>query len=98
MVDEENDGEILEDEARQLHALQQDSEAFFKRRLILWGLRWAIGFAVIWAVVAYQPAWSWLWWAGAGVAALSLITILVGRVLLNRRLARSRAVMTRSDD
>ena len=38
------------------------------RRLILWAVRWIIGFGVIALVVYFQPAWSWLWRVGGCIA------------------------------
>jgi hypothetical protein len=91
------DKRIIEDisasHLRQLDALQRHSEGFLMRRVTLWGIRWTIGFTVIWAVVAYEPAWGWLWWVGAALAVLSLATILVGRGLLNRNFDQTRAAV-----
>ena len=85
MPDESHTEEIFDSELQQLKALQEESEGFLKRRVTLWGIRWTIGFALIWGAVTYEPAWNWLWWAGAGLAVLSLTAILVGRALLNRK-------------
>jgi len=92
-----SDKRIIEDisasHLRQLDALRQHSEGFLARRVTLWGIRWTIGFAVIWAVVAYEPAWRWLWWAGAALAVLSLAAILIGRGLLDRKFNQTRAAV-----
>ncbi len=91
MPDESHAEEIIDSELSQLKALQEESEGFLKRRVTLWGIRWTIGFALIWGAVTYEPAWNWLWWAGAGLAVLSLTAILVGRALLNRKFAQVEA-------
>ncbi len=93
MTDKQTIEEISASHLQQLDVLQQHSEGFLKRRVTLWGIRWTIGFAVIWAVVAYEPAWAWLWWVGAALAALSLTMILVGRALLKRKFDQTRATL-----
>lgn len=92
MSEQEIAREIRESGRQQLDALRQQSEGFFTRRLVLWGIRWSIGAVLIWAVVAYEPAWNWLWWVGAAIAALSLTTILVGRMLLNRKFVQTATI------
>jgi len=57
-----------------------------RRRLILWAVRWVLGFAAIAAVVHFYPTHSWLFWAGAVVAALSLIVTLSIHAFAKRRL------------
>lgn len=91
MTDKRIIEEITASHLRQLDALHRQSEGFLKRRVTLWGIRWTIGFTVIWAVVAHQPAWHWLWWVGGAVALLSLAMILVGRGLLKHNLEQFRA-------
>jgi hypothetical protein len=45
-----------------------------------------LGFAAIAVVVHFYPALSWLFWAGAAVAALSLVVTLSIHAFANRRL------------
>lgn len=61
----------------------------FKRRLLLWTIRWLITFGVIGAIVYFNPTLSWLWWVGAALALVSLGLVLVLHVVLQRRLALS---------
>ena len=57
-----------------------------RRRLRLWAVRWVLGFAAIAVVVHFYPHLTWLFWAGAGVAALSLVVTLSIHAFAKRRL------------
>lgn len=57
-----------------------------QRRLVMWAVRWLIGFGTVAAVVHFWPSVSWLWWAAAAFAALSLITLLVLHFVVQRRI------------
>jgi membrane protein implicated in regulation of membrane protease activity len=57
-----------------------------KRRLLLWGVRWTLGFAAIAVAVHFYPTLTWLYWAGAGVAAVSLVVTLSIHAFAQRRL------------
>ena len=87
---------LLESERGQLEALRAETEGFLTRRVTFWGLRWSLGFAVIWAVVSYEPAWHWLWWAGAALAALSLAALVLGHVALTRKLRKADRAIDRA--
>jgi hypothetical protein len=57
-----------------------------RRRLALWTVRWLIGFGIVAAVTHFWPSASWLWWAAAGVATLSLATLTVMHFVVQRRI------------
>jgi hypothetical protein len=59
-----------------------------KKRLMLWVARWTIGFGLIWMIISYYPSMIWLWWVGGAVALVSLVALVVGAVLVERKLAR----------
>jgi hypothetical protein len=63
-----------------------------RRRLILWVVRWTFGFAAIAVAVQWRPRLAWLWWAGAIIAFVSLLTLIALHVVARRRveLARER--------
>lgn len=65
---------------------QQSLTHFFQTRFLLWAIRWVIGFGLIWLLVAYYPEYSWLWWVGGVVAALSLAVTAFAYFVLNRKL------------
>ena len=69
--------------------VRQGWTAFLRERLLRWALRWTIGFAGIYLVTVFYPDFAWLWWAGAGLALLSLSLLLGGQLLILRKLARS---------
>ena len=73
----------------ELEVLQQDMTAFFKRGIVLWAVRWTIGFAIIGVVVSFNPQWRWLWWVGIGFAALTPFMTLVSREILRRQVRRT---------
>lgn len=70
----------------ELQSLRSDWSAFSRRRLVLWGVRWTIGFAIIGVVVYSNPEWSWLWWFGLGFALLTPITASIGQRIVSRKL------------
>jgi membrane protein YdbS with pleckstrin-like domain len=57
-----------------------------RRRLALWAIRWVLGFAAIAVFVHFYPTLAWLFWAGAAVAALSLVVTLSIHAFGKRRL------------
>lgn len=65
------------------------------RRLVLWVIRWVIGFTVIAVAVSFWPALSWLWWGGGAFAALSLAVTLAIHFLMQRKIL---AVQEKTDD
>ncbi len=69
--------------------LRADSATFIKQRLIIWAIRWTIGFALIFVIVAYWPSLSWLWWAGGIVALASLVFLLAGQWFIGSRIDRT---------
>lgn len=93
---------VMENQADQnreeLNDLQQDTSAFLKRRLILWAVRWTIGFAIIGVVVYFNPQWSWLWWAGVGFAALTPLIALISQWLIRRLVRRTEKALAELED
>jgi hypothetical protein len=83
---------------RQVSALQSDWSTFIRTRLLFWGVRWTIGFAVIWAIIAYVPEWWWLWWVGGATAAISMIALIAGHVVVQRKFSRTHAYLDEPKD
>jgi hypothetical protein len=44
-----------------LDHIRSDTTSFLKQRLVMWAVRWCIGFAIIWVVVSFWPNLDWLW-------------------------------------
>jgi hypothetical protein len=84
----DEDGELgsLTDD---LDQIRSDTTSFLKQRLVMWAVRWCIGFTIIWVVVSSWPNLDWLWWVGATVALASLAFLLLSRWLIFRRLDRT---------
>lgn len=61
-----------------------------RRRLALWAVRWTIGFAAIAVTLHFRPSMTWLWWAGGGVAVLSLLVLIGSNALIQRRMDTAR--------
>jgi uncharacterized membrane protein len=69
-----------------LNEMREVLTASIKRRLLMWVVRWTLGFAAIAVTVYFRPGLSWLFLAGAGVAAASLIVMLSMYAFARRRL------------
>jgi len=82
----------------ELERLQAELAASIRRRLLFWAIRWTLGFAAIAAAVQWRPGLSWLWWVGAIVAFISLLTLLSLHVLSRRRLELARRRLAQSRD
>lgn len=46
-----------------------------RKQVIIWCVRWTLGFALIWWVTAKWPSIAWLWYVGIATALVSLISI-----------------------
>lgn len=55
-----------------------------KRALILWVVRWIIGFLLIWFITGVSGGLRWLWWVGI----IAAIGSLVATMALKRRMSR----------
>lgn len=94
--DNQSNGEgEFESSRDELDLIGGDFSKFTRQRLIMWGIRWIIGFAIIWAVVSFQPNWSWLWWVGGAVALVSLALLLSGQWLVTRKIKKADATIKR---
>ncbi len=91
-------GDILKTEREQLDALRIETESILTRRVTFWGLRWSLGFAVIWALVSYEPAWPRLWWAGVGLAAVSLTATVATHFILMRKFEKADLAIDRAQE
>lgn len=83
--------EGLEGNLAELDRIDNEAGRFLKRRMILWAIRWATGFAVIAVLVHFYPKWAWLWWVGALLAAVTPIMAFVTYVILDRKSRQARA-------
>ena len=79
----------------ELHAISANVTQAVRRRLILWAIRWLIGFGAIAILTHFWSASSWLWWVGGAVAALSLGATLIMHFIMQRKIA---AVRTKIDE
>ncbi len=82
------DDEPFEFSTDDIDSVQSQTTAFLKQRLILWVVRWTVGFALIWWAVSQWPQLDWLWWFGGIVAAASLTLIVLSGWLLQRRISK----------
>ncbi len=73
-------------ETSELSAMAAGLTQSLQRRLVMWAVRWLIGFGIVAAVVHFWPSAAWLWWAAAAVAVLSLVTLLLMHFVVQRRL------------
>ena len=84
------DGNRVEQNTAELEALRGETSHFLAKRLVLWAIRWLIGFAIIAAVDYFYDGVGWLWWAGGGLAATTLILMLAVHVIMARKFAQAR--------
>ena len=80
-----------------LNTLAADFTQSISRRLILWAVRWIIGFGIIALAAYFQPEWSWLWWVGGSIAALSLAITLTMHFVMQRKFAEVRRKMEEAE-
>lgn len=66
-----------------LNGLRETIGVSVKRRLLLWAVRWTLGFAAIGLITRLRPGLAWLWWAG-GLLALISLAITLGLYWLAR--------------
>jgi hypothetical protein len=73
-------------DAAELSEFADSLAASIRRRLLLWVARWVLGFGAIALAVRWRPTLSWLWWTGAIVAFISLLTLITLHVVSRRRI------------
>ena len=76
------------DEAR-LESLRSTIVGSARQRLILWAVRWALGFCAIGVIAYFWPGLTWLFWVGLAVAATSLVLTLSLRAVALKRIDRA---------
>lgn len=69
-------------------ALAASFDRDVKRALILWVVRWIIGFLLIWFITAVSGGLSWLWWVGIVAAIASLVATMALKRRMSRKLDR----------
>lgn len=85
---------MSQDDSREIHGELGNLEHSWKNlvayKLRMWAIRWVIGFALIGAITYFYPGLWWLWWAGLGVALVSLAVILAIALSARRRFTATR--------
>ena len=79
-----DDGMRLSPEER-LPSMQRNFSALMARVLYRWCLRWAVGFALIWAVTNVTGRFDWLWPLGIVVAAITLTFTFGAQIMIRRK-------------
>ena len=79
-------GEFRSGDTADLEDLREALTSSVRHRLILWAIRWILGFAAIALVVYFWPTLTWLFWVGAAVAVTSLVVMLSIQVIALRRI------------
>ena len=80
------DAEFKSGDRSELDEMREALAGSVKRRLVLWAVRWALGFSAIAVAVYFYPRLTWLFWAGAGVAIAFLAVTLSIYAFARRRL------------
>lgn len=94
MSDNKNSNENIEE----LFQIQESSNKFIKKRLILWVIRWVIGFSIIGVVVHYNENLAWLWWVGIGFALITPILSFFTQKYVNKKLMETHEKIQHLDD
>ncbi|MEM6762907.1 MAG: hypothetical protein AAF615_08520 [Pseudomonadota bacterium] len=69
-------------------AIQHAGRQALKRKLWVWAARNGLSAAIVLAVVYGWPELDWLWWGLAVLTGVSLVTTVVGHIMLQRRIER----------
>ena len=77
------------DEIEALGLARQTWRVGVKRHLVLWVIRWTIGFSIVAAIYYFNPDWTWLWWWAIGLALALPVISLAATALLNRKIRRA---------
>ncbi|MDA5095660.1 hypothetical protein O2N63_16335 [Aliiroseovarius sp. KMU-50] len=90
MFGDESEGiEQLNEERETLRLMQTHMQGFLRKRLMMWAIRWCIGMPIAFAIPAIWGVWRWLPMAAGVVALISLATILIMGVAMNRKFRRT---------
>ncbi|MDH3595231.1 MAG: hypothetical protein OEU09_18710 [Rhodospirillales bacterium] len=92
------DGHPAGQSTAELEALRGETDRFLTKRLVLWAIRWIIGFAIIAAVDYFFDGVGWLWWAGGALAATTLILMLVMHWIMARKYAEVQGKLDELND
>ena len=89
------DHEITGSARADVDAIGANVSALVTRAVIMWAIRWTIGFALIWAITAWTGRFGWLWTAGIVVAGLSLAITVAFQIFFARKLRETHAQLDR---
>lgn len=79
----------------ELDGISRGFSKYIRQPLILWGVRWIIGFAIIGVIVFFQTQWSWLWSVGGSVVVASLALLLSTQFIMNSKIKETDATIRR---
>ncbi|MYM64887.1 hypothetical protein [Pseudomaricurvus sp. HS19] len=63
----------------ELSDIKEEHKGFLRRRIILWVVRWIIGFAIVAVVVRHYPNLFWLWYVAGAIFLVTPITALLAQ-------------------
>jgi Flp pilus assembly protein TadB len=96
-VDEEDEQVELAELARELDEEEIAWKRQLRKQMLMWLIRWTIGFAIIAIIYSYQPGWTWLWWSGIAIATVSLVFNVVLGMMMHRHFRRARQQFKEAD-
>jgi hypothetical protein len=88
----------LSADAAELSELAGSLAGSIRRRLILWVVRWVLGFTAIAVAVQWRQSLSWLWWVGAIVAFISLVMLITLHAVSRRRVEFAQQRLAEHED
>ena len=79
-------------------ALSASFDRDVKRALILWIVRWVIGFLLIWFITGVSGGLGWLWWVGIGFAMLIPVTAMASQWFVSRKLRQAESALAELEE
>ena len=101
MIASDRSADIDSTRAEVQDALESMGDKFLaqtNRALVMWAIRWSIGFAIIWAVTSWTGQFDWLWTAGIVVAVATLVFTLAMRWVIAHKINNVRERKQQLDD
>lgn len=75
--------------SQSLRDIKSITDNTFKRNLVMWFIRWCIGFAIVGIITSRYDGFGWLWYVAIPVALFSLLFNLGVMQLLSRKISRA---------
>ena len=89
MANEDDFEQISADINQNLIKIRETTDQFFKRKLIMFYIRWGITFVLLYLFLNQLPWLKYLMYVAIPLGLLNLVLIFIGRKKLNEKLAET---------